>query len=362
MSTLIFLYGEDSYRLHKRLQQLREEIGAGDFNVSQIDAQENWDSNRFENELTAVGFFGGSRLVIVKNLLATKDVDAEKVIGLLSVSPPPIGGVPQKAGKVSREQRDSSTAVGMTSGSEVTVIIVETVMPDKRIKLYKWLQKNAGAEEFSKLSGSEWIKFASGLITESKIKISGSARQRLMGETEGDSWQLVNVLDQLSLWRADTDNHPLQIDDINLFVRRKLRGNSFQLLDAINRGQTEVVTHHLKDLWAQGEAPLRVLGAIVYQYRQLVLAKAALEEGLNNYQIIRELKIPPFVAQKVGALARATDWSTIKEIYNHIAQIDEQIKSGKIEPEAGIEILIYNLLQIHQKSSQKISLSGSSSL
>lgn len=354
--------------MHKRLQQLREEIGAGDFNVSQIDAQENWDSNRFENELTAVGFFGGSRLVIVKNLLATKDVDAEKVIELLGNLHPNIrprrtslGLAPENDAKVPRERRDSSAAVGMTSGSEVTVIIVETMMPDKRTKLYKWLQKNAGAEEFSKLSGSEWIKFASGLIAESKIKISGSARQRLFSETEGDSWQLVNVLDQLSLWRAATDNHPLEIDDINLFVRRKLRGNSFQLLDAINRGQTEVVTHHLKDLWAQGEAPLRVLGAIVYQYRQLVLIKAALEEGLNNYQIIRELKIPPFVAQKVGALARTTDWSTIKEIYNHITQIDEQIKSGKIEPEAGIEILIYNLLQIHRSSRENISTKNQAS-
>lgn len=394
--TIHFLFGDDSYRLQKRLREIQGTIKTGDFGVSQIDASEKWDINRFENELTAIGFFGGERLVIVKNLLASKEVDVESVIRLLKNL-----CHSESASRRDEESRDPSLAntlaqddkkdeipayAGMTNGEDgVTVIIIENGVPDKRGKLYKWLQKNGRSEGFLKLAGAEWNKFASDIITLRQIKIAPSARQLLTTELEGDSWQLTNVLDQLEAWYininkkhhpVDKNRHPvldtgskkteegilnqvqydvkyhdriLEQDDINLFVSRKSHGDSFKLLDAIARGNITIALRHISDLWSQGEAPLRVLGAIVFQYRQLVVIKSALDDNINPYEIAKECKIHPFVASKLTPLARNTDWDKLKTIYDEIAKIDEALKSGKIEPEAGLEILVYNLMELHKK-------------
>lgn len=407
--TIHFLFGDDSYRLQKRLREIQGTIKTGDFGVSQIDASEKWDINRFENELTAIGFFGGERLVIVKNLLASKEVDVESVIRLLKNL-----CHSESASRRDEESRDPSLAntlaqddkkdeipayAGMTNGEDgVTVIIIENGVPDKRGKLYKWLQKNGRSEGFLKLAGAEWNKFASDIIASRQIKIAPSAHQTLITETEGDSWQLINVLDQLEAWYininkkhhpVDKNRHPvldtgskkteegilnqvqydvkyhdriLEQDDINLFVSRKSHGDSFKLLDAIARGNITIALRHISDLWSQGEAPLRVLGAIVFQYRQLVVIKSALDDNINPYEIAKECKIHPFVASKLTPLARNTDWDKLKTIYDEIAKIDEALKSGKIEPEAGLEILVYNLMNLHKNCKHKINLSSLSSI
>ncbi len=355
--TIYFLFGDDSYRLQKRLQEIKSGANTGNFGVSQIDASENWDINRFENELTAIGFFGGERLVIVKNLLASKDVDVDGVIKLLDI-------IVRDSSESRTKNRNSSHLITDSNNSEiasslamtndsVTVVVVENKTPDKRGKLYKWLKKNARSEEVLKLAGSVWNKFASGIIASRNIKITPSARTLLITETEGDSWQLTNVLDQLEAWSAHR-SLPIDNNDINLFVSRKSHGDSFKLLDAIARGNVNIALHHIADLWSQGEAPLRVLGAIVFQYRQLVVIKSALDDNINPYEIAKECKIHPFVASKLTPLARNTDWDKLKTIYNEIAKIDEAIKSGKIEPEAGLEILVYNLINLHKKQGELI--------
>lgn len=364
--TIHFLFGDDSYRLQKRLREIQGTIKTGDFGVSQIDASEKWDINRFENELTAIGFFGGERLVIVKNLLASKEVDVESVIRLLKNL-----CHSESASRRDEESRDPSLAntlaqddkkdeipayAGMTNGEDgVTVIIIENGVPDKRGKLYKWLQKNGRSEGFLKLAGAEWNKFASDIITLRQIKIAPSAHQTLITETEGDSWQLINVLDQLEAWSAHRSN-PIDNYDVSLFVSRKSHGDSFKLLDAIARGNITIALRHISDLWSQGEAPLRVLGAIVFQYRQLVVIKSALDDNINPYEIAKECKIHPFVASKLTPLARNTDWDKLKTIYDEIAKIDEALKSGKIEPEAGLEILVYNLMKLHKKQEELIKI------
>ena len=370
-----------------RLRQLRDDAHAGEFGISQIDAQENWDANRLENELTAIGFFGGQRLVIVKNLLSAKDVDVDRVVQLLSDI---VRGGTTRTNKVNSSQlvaSNNNQEGVMSDTAEVTVIIVESNKPDKRTKLFKWLQKNAKAEELAKLFGNNWQKFAASLINERQIKLETPARQALMAETEGESWQLVNIIDQLLLWgqplslrgtpkqsqiqkgippllqrdvgvsRDDSEEGPsrlIGVADVELFLRRKPRGDSFRLLESIATGRRAEVTRHIGDLWQQGEAPLRVLGAIVYQYRQLIRIKALSEEGTDSYQIVRELGIPPFVVGKIMPLAKKLAWHGLKEIYGQIAQIDDAIKSGKIEPEAGIELLVYNLLKLHSNQSKLI--------
>lgn len=314
MENIHFLYGDDSYRIQNLLSDLLPSGGSG-YDKTIMDASDTWDMGRFENELVALGFFSNNRVVVVKDMLSSKDVDGEKVIALL-----------QK------------------TSLDITVIIVEQGLPDKRTKLYKWLVKNAQAQELIRLRGSDWSQFASGLISQSNVKLSSPMRSALVSGTVGDGWQLKNVLSQLELW---LDGSATEQKDMDYFLPRRFDGNSFGLLDALVGNDSAKAVRHILDLWQQDEAPIRVLGAIVYQYRQLVTIKALLDADTPQSMLAREARIPPFVVSKLTSIARKFSWDWFGTVYNHITQIDEAIKNGKLEPRESIELLVYNLSKMH---------------
>ncbi len=61
----------------------------------------------------------------------------------------------------------------------------------------------------------------------------------------------------------------------------------------------------------------------------------------------RELRLPPFVVSKLINQAKKRSWTWLQQVYELIGQIDDALKNGKLEPEAGMELLVYNLAKAH---------------
>lgn len=313
-SNIIFFYGADSYRIQLRLKEL---LLADEFSRATIDASENWSTNSFAAQVQAVPFFGDQRQIIVKNAfagIATDEVD--KVLLVLDKVP-----------------------------VTTSVIFVENGKPDARTRLFKALSKLSQVEIFEPLRGLAWSKFVDETARAAGVKLSRPARDILLFDLEGDSAQLIQVMAQLGLWAGERE---VAASDAAYFVPRRPEGDSFKLLGALADKRIDGVVHFLCDLWRQDEAPMRVLGAIVYQYRQMLWAKAYLEDGVPPRDLASKLKVPPFVASRLSSVASRVPLDWIKTVYGQIGQIDEGIKSGKIEQKAGIEILVYNLAEFHK--------------
>ncbi len=72
------------------------------------------------------------------------------------------------------------------------------------------------------------------------------------------------------------------------------------------------------------------------QFRNLLLVKSCVSDGSPSGR----LGIHPYVLTKTVALARRFGLEELKKIYQLIGQADFDIKSGKLDPETGIDILI----------------------
>jgi DNA polymerase-3 subunit delta len=332
MKNLVFLYGTDTYRLQKRLKELSL---PDEFSRATIDGSENWSTGSFAAQVQAVPFFGNTRQIIVKN--AFSGITTDEVDRVLSVT----GKVP----------------------ATTNVIFVESGKPDARTRLFKALSKLSQVETFEPLGGLAWSKFVDETARSANLKLSQPARDALLFDLEGDSAQLIQVVAQLQLWAGPpasawpeaklqalrAGEREITASDVAYFVPRRPEGDSFKLLGALAEKRIEGAVRFLYDLWHQDEAPMRVLGAIVYQYRQILWAKAYLEDGTPVRELASKLKVPPFVVGRLSSIASRVSWPWVKTVYGHIRQIDEGIKSGKIEQQAGIEVLVYNLAQFHSK-------------
>ena len=79
-----------------------------------------------------------------------------------------------------------------------------------------------------------------------------------------------------------------------------------------------------------GDNSLYLFSMIAYQFRNLLIIKEnSKKSGLH-----------PFVVQKSIYLCRQFTMDQLKKIYQKIFQIDLDIKTGKIEPELALDLLL----------------------
>ena len=240
MNKLIFIYGSDAYRLRKRLKEL---YIVDELNRLVIDASDSWDTARFASQVLATPFLGPSRQIIVMGAL--RALSSEEALKVLSAA----------------SQISPTTAI----------IFAETSAPDKRTKFFKDLVKQARVETFDPLWGASWARYVEVETRRANLKLSPAARNALTANLEGDSGQLHQVITQLELW---VEGREINEDDVALFTARRSDSDSFKMLGALSDKRAYETVHFMLDLWRQDEDPLRVLGAVAYQYRQLLWTKA----------------------------------------------------------------------------------------
>ena len=189
--------------------------------------------------------------------------------------------------------RDSEAWLGYLADPNVaaTVVLVATKF-DKRLKLSQALLKQPMIVDCSPLPDaalSTWIREEAGQLG---VRLTEDAVCALR-EAGGQSLAMVRrELEKLALVTPHADSAgAAQVE--------ALRGvepgaSVFDLTAAIGaRDRRQALTILARNLEA-GEAPLRVLGALVWQYRRLWKMKEVLAQGRRDGEVARTLRIDPY--------------------------------------------------------------------
>lgn len=131
--------------------------------------------------------------------------------------------------------------------------------------------------------------------------------------------------------------------------------DAFDLIDRIAKGDASQALRIARQLLAEGEAPQRVLGALVWQFMLVAKALAFSDSQVDAVSGGRSgsaqalaaraataLKVRPFVAQKALALAEALDESSLRDAMSDLLAADVGAKSGS-DPEWALESLVIGL-------------------
>ena len=151
-----------------------------------------------------------------------------------------------------------------------------------------------------------------------------------------DLWQLANDVQKLVAFKKGKE---VETKDVRLFVKPKLETDIFKTIDAIalkNKKQALNLLHkHLE----KGDSPLYLLSMINFQFRNILGAKDLIERGAP----LSHSGLKPFLARKSGEQARKFTYDELKKIYQKIFQVDYSIKTGKLDPQAALDLLIAEL-------------------
>jgi DNA polymerase-3 subunit delta len=79
---------------------------------------------------------------------------------------------------------------------------------------------------------------------------------------------------------------------------------------------------------------------IAYQFKNLLIVKELAQKGLMYASIVKKSGLHPFVVKKTYYLCNQFSFEELKKIYHNIFRVDLDIKTGKIEPEMALDLLV----------------------
>ncbi len=322
---IIFLYGEDDFRSSEKLKEIKEKFirsdsrGAG---LSVLDLSEKPESDVI-SALGSLGLFSAKRLIIIKNLI--------------------FSGAKEKQDEIQRHLEKNKN---ISSDADLVVVFWEENMPRKNNALYKFLDSKAEGikkQNFEKLADKkieQWIlkKIAE---REKEMKISRGALGKLVIYAGNDTRVLAGEVKKL----ADFCSSGM-IDEsaVELLVKSNISGNIFSTIDAIAENNKKKAISLLQNHLEQGEDPFYLFSMFTYQFRNLLKIAGFAEKDISNeYEISKLAKMHPFVVKKSLAQLRNFPAGKLKNIYAALADLDQKIKTGKIDIRLALQKFLVEL-------------------
>jgi DNA polymerase III subunit delta len=307
---IYFIYGEDSYRSRQKLNEIifgYKAVHKSGLNLIYIDAKES-SFKDFLSQFKITSMFAEKKLIILKNVFGSAKFSEDFLENI----------------KALEDLKD-------------IVVVFEGGSADQRTKLFKALQKYAKCQEFGCLSPAALQKWILQEFEKKSAKINPDALNLLASFVKNDLWRASNEINKLSNYRK---NSCVRKEDIELQVRPSIENDIFLTIEALaskNKKQALQLFHKHID---NGDNALYLLTMVAYQFRNLLVIKELAEKGNPYATIAKKSGLHPFVVQKTYHLCSQFSLPELKKIYLKIFQADSDIKSGKIDAELTLDLLV----------------------
>jgi len=155
----------------------------------------------------------------------------------------------------------------------------------------------------------------------------------------------LRLLDQEIVKLATYTNaeRPITTADVDVLVPYAQTAIVFDMVDALGRRDGRTASQTLHRLLDAGEHPLGLLAMIVRQFRLLIQVKELRMGGASARNVAQALKLHSFPAGKLYNQSSHFTAAQLETVYRHLLDTDVDIKTGKIEVELALDLLVAGL-------------------
>lgn len=331
---LLLLHGPDTFRSRQYLKEMVAEFKTKrdpqGLNVVFFDAKKNEGGEMME-ALLSPPFLSERRMAVIENLSAVKsDETRDRLLELAKEKK-----IPESTVAIFWEEESFVIPAPRHAGG---------IQRDKKKihPLFNFLAKQKYSKEFNNLTSGQIKDWAESELKKRGIKIEKRALESLIASVGADLWQLNSELGKLAAFAGSKEDKIIAFGDVSLFISDNIDDNVFHLIDALLGRRSKEAIKLLHDQQAGGEESAKLFGAIIWQFRSLLMIKdyLALNPGANSDQISRALGLHPFVIKKALAILPGFSFEQLKKIYQKLLEIDLKVKTGGGDLPKLLEILI----------------------
>ncbi|GAB6100236.1 DNA polymerase III subunit delta [Halanaerocella petrolearia] len=318
LESIYLAYGEDEYLLEKFVDRFITSFVDDefrDFNLNVI-KQENNLVGQLVNAAETLPFMTDKRIVVVHTYdLFTKQVkDINLLYNLLDDFP------------------------------ETTILLfVSYKKPDKRLKLYKKVNKIGEILEFRSLKYKKLDRWIKKRVQQEGYQIKFKAIKLLEEAFNNDLQRLQSELEKIITFVGDKNT--ITKSDVAAVISRDwlVKDNIiFDFVDAIGHQNTSLALELLNNILEEGTEPKQILGMIARQIRLMLQTKLLSQQGLTVKEIAKELNQHPYPIEKCLKQSRNFSVSSLEEALERLAETDYKLVTGA-DQEFELELLVIDL-------------------
>ena len=209
---------------------------------------------------------------------------------------------------------------------------------DKRNKLYKKVKDNGYAAELKKQDADQLMRWAAGILSKDGKKITRQVMEYFMERTGDDMENIRMELEKLICYTMGRE--VITKEDVEAVGTVHVTNRIFEMVTAIVAGNTRKAMDLYEDLLTLKEPPMRIMFLIAKQFNQLLQVKELAGKGAQKSEIASRVKVPPFVAGKQMAQARAFTREQILSYVEFCVESEEAVKTGRLSDRLAVELLI----------------------
>jgi DNA polymerase III subunit delta len=264
-------------------------------------ALESFDAARDEAEavvasLSALTFATGTRYVMVDDVGAWKAAQVAPLVDAIAMLPPD------------------------------TVLVA--VVRGKPLKSLATAVEQAGGEVRDHAAPKPWElpKWVTGRARELGLRLDGEAAKTLVAIAGPSQQRLSREIEKIAI--AVYPEPTATLEDVQQLAAGESSPKVYDLADAVVGGNVESAIALAEELSEWGERPSRFVYPVVGRLREVRRAVELLEGGLTEKELASALKMPPWRAKKVVALARRADREALERALCRFADLEIDLRGG----------------------------------
>ncbi|MFH1380216.1 MAG: DNA polymerase III subunit delta [bacterium] len=236
-------------------------------------------------------------------------------------------------------------ADGLESLPETTLLIIDICRPKRDIAgsyIVKKIQKIGEIVYFWRPRPEDLPRMVSKRVSEAGKTISPDAARFIVDDAGDDQMQIMHEIDKLLIYCADKKVIGLK-ETAEICGQTNLY-NMFDLRDSLQARNTKKSIAVLHQLLYERVEPVKIIYSLYQAYRRMFLAKLMLERpGMHEEEVRASLNINNFYEKHFFSDLTQFDTEELAGYLERISDADEEIKTGKINPESKLTALVLEI-------------------
>ena len=313
------LYGDDSFLIDSGINFFFNYVVKDELSKTKLSA-ENFDAKNLISILNTSSFFGGKKVVLIK------DVDGEKDKQILDV--------------ISKYQQNPNPA-------NILLISSKNVLFDeKKLQIFNKTTKFLCNVDCNRLDNSYILARINSVLKSQNATMADEAKELLMYYT---NCYLARIELELSKLISYAGQREITKEDIKLLVKKELEYSVFELTENLGQGNSQKTYEILNDMMADKKMAPSVFGLIQNHFRRMFFSAITPKTGAK---VAEMLNVKEYAVKKAKQQAENFTKMNLKNIVDLCADLDFKIKTSQIGYQNAVQYLVSYILINNKKISK----------
>lgn len=221
---------------------------------------------------------------------------------------------------------------------ETTILIFVEEEIDKRGKLYKYIKEHGYISEMGRQNTSKLVPWILKILKKENKKITENEMKLFLTKTGDDMENILRELEKLISYTYGRE--VITAQDIEQICSTQITGKIFDMITAVSEKNQRKALELYQDLLTLKEPPMRILFLISRQFNLMLQVKELQKAGCDTVSIAKQTGLQSFLVGKYAAQARKFSTEFLKQALTECVEFEEAIKTGKMEDQLSVELLI----------------------